>query len=96
MASAVVREDASLVTVTGCLDAEGGRYRLKQVEGDNAPRARNWKTGFLTRRTASIDVNGGWSANLPAYVDQQVALTGTLADKEMQVRSIRRLATSCQ
>jgi hypothetical protein len=93
---AVAREDATLVTVTGCLDADGGHYRLKHVEGDNAPRTRSWKTGFLTRRSAPLDVTGGWNVNLPAHVNQQVALTGTLADKDLQVQSIRRLATSCR
>src|SRR5438445_12949903 len=35
------------VTITGCLERDAEKFRLKDTAGDNAPRARSRKSGFL-------------------------------------------------
>jgi hypothetical protein len=90
------REPFSPVTITGCLELNGGTFRLKDTSGDAAPRKRSWKSGFLRKRSASIElVEPAASLALAGYVDQRVAVTGVLSEREMQPRSVRRLAPSC-
>jgi len=84
------------VTVTGCLEMDNETFRLKNTSGTNAPKARSWKSGFLKKNPASIEiVDTGNRVQLPAHVGQRVVVTGQLVDREMQVRSLRRVATSC-
>ena len=46
--------------------------------------------------SASIEVvDAAHRLKLPDHVGQKVSVTGTLVDREMQVRSLRRVATSC-
>jgi hypothetical protein len=90
-------ETSSLVTVTGCLESDDQILKLKDTTGLDAPTSRSWKTGFLKKRSASIDVTD--TANgvgLTNHVGHRVALTGTLVDREMNVRSVRRIADSCK
>ena len=48
------------------------------------------------KRSASIAVvDTADSVSLPNHVGQRVAVTGTLVDREMHVRSLQRVATSC-
>ena len=35
------------VTLTGCLHADGGKYMLTDLKGDQAPKGRSWKTAFI-------------------------------------------------
>jgi hypothetical protein len=87
---------AAPVTITGCLEKTDDAFRLKDATGDGAPKARSWKSGFLKKGSASIGVVD--SANrlkLPTHVGQRVSVTGTLVDREMQVRSLQRVAASC-
>ena len=44
------------VTITGCLDNEDGTFRLTDASGAEAPTARSWKSGFLKKRAAQIEV----------------------------------------
>ena len=84
------------VTVTGCLEMDNETFRLKNTSGTNAPKARSWKSGFLKKNPASIQiVDAANRVQLPAHVGQRVVVTGKLVDREMQVRSLRRVATSC-
>jgi hypothetical protein len=60
------------------------------------PRSRSWKSGFLTKRSASVElVDSANTLKLSNYVGQRVAATGMLANREMQMLSLRRLAASC-
>jgi hypothetical protein len=87
-------QEEGLVTITGCLEADDEAFRLKDTTGADAPKSRSWRTGFLTRRSASIAVLAATDGtSLPAHVGQRVALTGKLVDREMRVRSLRRLAS---
>jgi hypothetical protein len=84
------------VTITGCLERNAETFRLKDTAGANAPKARNWKSAFLKKGSSSVEVTDAANrVKLPAHVGQRVSVTGTLVDREMQVRSLQRLAPSC-
>jgi hypothetical protein len=87
---------ASAVTITGCLERSDETFRLKDTAGADAPRARSWKSAFLKKGSASIEVvdtaNG---LKLPDHVGQRVSVTGMLVDREMQVQSLQPVALSC-
>lgn len=88
--------EPSPVTVTGCLEMNKETFRLKNTTGTDAPKARSWKSGFLKKNPAPIHVvDAANRVQLPNHVGQRVVVTGTLVDREMQVRSLRRVATSC-
>jgi hypothetical protein len=87
----------SMVTISGCLEQADERFRLKDTAGDEAPRGRTWKSGFLRRSASTIDVvDHADRLHLPTYVGQRVSVTGTLVDREMQVRSVSIVSESCQ
>ena len=89
--------DAPAATIAGCLTFDDGEYRLKDATGTDAPKSRNWKSGFLTKRSATIDiVDSNQSLGLAAYVGRRVEIAGTLVEREMQARSLQRLAESCK
>jgi hypothetical protein len=84
------------VTITGCLERADETFRLKDTEGDDAPKARSWKSGFLKKNRPAVDVvDAGNRLNLSNHVGERVAVTGTLVDREIRVRSIQRVAASC-
>lgn len=84
------------VTVFGCLERANSSFRLTDTDGVDAPKARSWKTGFLKKGAASIEVvDPGNRAKLSTHVGQRLSVTGTLADRQMQVRSIRRISATC-
>ncbi len=85
------------VTITGCLErADETTFRLKDTVGEDAPKSRSWKSGFLKKGSTSIEVvDAADRLKLSDHVGQKVSVTGTLVDREMQVRSLQRLATSC-
>jgi hypothetical protein len=93
---APVQEQAA-ITVTGCLEQDDERFRLKETAGADAPKSRSWRSGFLKKRAASIEViDAANRLQLPTHVGQRISVTGTLADGEMQVRSLRRVAATCE
>jgi hypothetical protein len=84
------------VTMTGCLERHDETFRLKDTTGADAPKSRSWKSGFLKKGAASIDVvDAANKLKLTSHVGQRVTVTGVLVDREMQARSLRRLAPSC-
>jgi hypothetical protein len=87
---------AAPVTITGCLEKSDQTFRLKDTSGTDVPKARSWKSGFLKKGSASIDVvDAANKVKLPSHVGQRVSVTGTLVDREMQVRSLQRVSASC-
>src|SRR5689334_14718179 len=42
------------VTITGCLERADEAFRLKDTEGEDAPKSRSWKSGFLKRGRAAV------------------------------------------
>jgi len=93
-ASRVQEQDA--VTITGCLERDDEKFRLKETTGTDAPKSRSWKSGFLKKSTASIEVvDAANRLKLPNHVGQRVSITGVLLDREIQVHSLQRVASSC-
>ncbi|HEX6465425.1 MAG TPA: hypothetical protein VFZ98_13270 [Vicinamibacterales bacterium] len=85
-----------VTTIEGCLVQSGDAYRLKATSGADAPKARSWKSGFLKKGSASVDViDASESLGLPNRVGTRVSVTGTLVDREMQARSVHRVSSSC-
>ena len=83
------------VTLTGCIEKRGDSFRLTDTEGDEAPRSRSWKFGFIRRGTVPLDlVDGGQTAPF-RHVGERVLVTGTLDDRELTLRSLRRVTDSC-
>jgi hypothetical protein len=86
------------VTVTGCLESSGNdnRFRLTDTEGGDAPRSRNWRTGFLKKRSTSVAlVDPPDPHELQTQVGQRVAATGLLTSRELRVASLRVIGPRC-
>ena len=84
------------VTIFGCLERSNDGYRLTDTDGADAPKARSWKTGFLKKGAASVEVvDPANHGRLSSQVGHRVGVTGTLTDRQLQVRSLRRISSSC-
>jgi hypothetical protein len=87
---------SAAVTVTGCLERADDAFRLKDASGADVPKSRSWKSGFLKRGPASLEVvDASNRLKLSNHVGERVSLTGTLVDREMQARSLQRVTASC-
>jgi hypothetical protein len=87
---------SQMVTIAGCLAQDGDSFRLKDTSGTDAPRSRSWKSGFLKKSPAAVEVvDASHRLRLTNHVGERVSVTGTITDGEMQVRSLRRVANSC-
>jgi hypothetical protein len=87
---------APVITLTGCLERNDDAFRLKDASGEEVPKARSWKSGFLKRKPAAIHiVDASNRAKLTDHVGQRVSVTGQLVDREMTIRSLQPIATSC-
>jgi hypothetical protein len=94
--SNVAGHTVTSVTITGCLANDEETFWLKDTSGADAPKSRNWKSGFLKKRPASIELLDATHAlRLPNYVGQRVAATGTLVNREMRAQSLQRVGSSC-
>jgi hypothetical protein len=94
--SATAVTKAPPVTLTGCLVQADDTFRLKDAAGTAAPKSRSWKSGFLKKGSTSVEVvDAAHALTLANYVGRRVSVTGTLVDREMQARSLRRVAASC-
>jgi hypothetical protein len=86
------------VTITGCLETtvDEGRFRLTDTEGADAPKARSWRSGFLTKRSAPVElVDVSDPVGLRKYVGRRVVATGLLTSRELRVRSLQSAGPSC-
>src|SRR5512132_3961909 len=64
------------VSYVGCLRADHGqKFVLTDIGGKNAPRARSWKTGFITRRAVDVEVVGTKGVKLKDHVNHTVQIT---------------------
>ena len=94
--STTVAPEATPVTITGCLERDDATFRLKDTTGADAPKSRSWKKGFLKKGMASIEVvDAANRLSLSNHVGQRVSVTGLLVDREMTLRSLQRVAASC-
>ena len=84
------REKTASVTVSGCLESDEGTFLLTDAAGANAPTSRSWKSGFLKKRPAHIELaDGVGTLSLRNHVGRRIAATGTLVEREMRVDSVR-------
>jgi hypothetical protein len=84
------------VTIEGCLERDDDTFRLTDTVGTNAPTSRSWKSGFLKKRPAAIEVRDSVKrVNLASHVGQRVSVTGTLVDRQMRVGSLQPISLSC-
>jgi len=89
-------ETPQLVTIAGCLAQDGETFRLKDTTGADAPRSRSWKSAFIHKGPTPVEVvDASHHLKLTNHVGERVSVTGTMVDGEMQVRSLHRIATSC-
>lgn len=87
----------SAVTITGCLERANDTFRLTETDGSDAPKTRSWKSGFLKKGPASIEVvDTARKLRMASHVGERVSVTGLLEDRQMQVRSLRRIAPACE
>lgn len=92
-----VEISSSLVTISGCLESDADAFRLKDTSGAEAPKSRSWKSGFLKKHSASVDViDPGHNLNLAGHVGQRVSATGTLNNREMRAQSLQSVSPSCR
>jgi hypothetical protein len=85
-----------VVTFTGCLARSDKEFRLQDATGVNAPKSRSWKSGFLAKRPASLSiVSASRELPLSKHVGERVTVSGTLIDRELRVRTLRRVSSSC-
>jgi hypothetical protein len=83
-------------TIAGCLQRSDDTFKLTDTDGIDVPKARSWKTGFLKKGTATIEVaDPGNRARLANHIGRRVSVTGMLTDRQMQVRSVRRISATC-
>jgi hypothetical protein len=84
------------VTIMGCLERDDNTFRLKETFGEHAPKSRSWKSGFLKKAPAPIAVvDAARNLKLATHVGQRVSVTGVVVNHEMQVRSLKRVAATC-
>jgi len=94
MPSAAKKPDT---TITGCLERADDGFRLKDTEGENAPKSRSWKSGFLKKGAASISVTDpSRSLRLASQVGHRVTVTGALANRELRAAAIHQVAATCK
>jgi hypothetical protein len=92
------QENASVATtITGCLVMRNdGMFQLKDNDGEHAPKARSWKSGFIKKGSANIDVfDAGNRLNLGTHVGYRTSIVGTLTDRKMRARSLRATSEHC-
>jgi hypothetical protein len=90
-------QTAERATITGCLEHSHDGFRLKDTEGADVPKSRNWKTGFLTKHSASVDlVDTKNRLKLANHVGERVTVSGMLLDHELEGRSLSRVANTCE
>jgi hypothetical protein len=80
-------------TIAGCLERDADTFWLKNVSGDDAPKSRSWKSGFLRKKSPPVELvdRGGVASRLATYVGRRIETTGALADREMRVKTLRVL-----
>jgi hypothetical protein len=86
------------VTLSGCLETtvDESQFRLTDTQGVDAPKARSWRSGFLKRRSAAVElVEFSDALVLRKHVGHRVVATGLLMGRELRVRSLRTEGPSC-
>ena len=94
--AAAKQQEEIVTTMSGCLERDDETFQLKDTSGDHAPKARTWKSGFVKKGSATVDVIDATNRlNLAAHVGRRISISGTLVDREMRARSLRATTESC-
>jgi hypothetical protein len=95
---AVAQETIDLATYVGCLRVRDGGRRLVLTEaaGPDVPRARSWRTLYITSRPARLEVIGANGVSLHRYVDHTVQLTGSRHGDTVRVHTVRAIGATCR
>lgn len=88
-ATPAVVTTGTAVTIAGCLERNDDTYRLTDTTGDLAPKSRSWKSGFLRKRPASIQLIDAAHLRLASFVGRRIETTGVVEDREMRVKTLR-------
>ena len=90
-------EPIGSVTMTGCLESDGINYRLTDLEGNQVPKTRSWKTAFITKRSKPVDVVGAPSSlGLKDHVGHKVSVRGVRnGETQLQASSLKQLSLYC-
>jgi hypothetical protein len=85
------------VTVTGCLESSGSnQFRLTDTQGIDTPRSRSWRSGFLKKRSTSVNLVAPPDLyTLQTQVGHRIAATGQLSDRELRVTSVQTTGARC-
>jgi hypothetical protein len=94
------RTDAKPVaesTYVGCLRSEedGRKLVLTEVGGRDVPQSRNWKTMFVTKKAAKLEVRPAGTLALRQHVGQTVQVSGRRVDDRLAARSVKVVGTTC-
>ena len=87
-------EDSIATTISGCLVRDDGMFQLRDTDGEHAPKSRSWKSGFIKKGSAKVDLIDATN-RLSPHVGYRISVSGTLTDREMQVRSVRGTTERC-
>ena len=83
-------------TIAGCLVRDDGIFQLKDTDGQHAPRTRSWKSGFIRKGSATIDViDAANRLKLGPHVGHRVSVSGTLTDRELRAHAMRATSERC-
>jgi hypothetical protein len=94
--SAEAAKAAEPVTIEGCLVQEDETFRLKNTAGEDAPKGRSWKSGFLHKGAKTLEVvDSRHRLNLARHVGERVSVSGMLDERELQGTALKRIAESC-
>ncbi|MGH9313350.1 MAG: hypothetical protein ACRD09_03960 [Vicinamibacterales bacterium] len=95
--AAVAKATTPDSTYVGCLRAEddGKKFVLTEVGGPDAPRSRNWKTMFVTKKSGKLEVTPVGTLKLRSHVDQTVQVTGKRSEKAFSARSVKVVGSTC-
>jgi hypothetical protein len=90
-------EEPVSATITGCLVLrDDGMFQLKDNDGEHAPKARSWKSGFIKKGSATIDVfDAGNRLKLGTHVNYRISVSGTLTDRQLRARSLHVTSQQC-
>jgi hypothetical protein len=91
-----VVQTPEIVTITGCLEEKNDGFRLKDTSGTDAPKSRSWKTLGITKHASTVSVvDTTKKLKLASHVGERVSVTGAMLDKEIQLKSMKAVAPSC-
>jgi hypothetical protein len=94
--TAQAHDDESVAaTITGCLVHDDDMFQLKDTDGEQAPKARSWKSGFIRRSSAKVHVLASDGLSLKSHVGHRVSVSGMLTDRELHARSVRATSERC-